>query len=224
MLLCVILFWPSKIENSLYFMQNMLEAREFKENYLNILILGKLDSKHVILKSISSHTHAFCSQNSMLWGVSIKFCFVFQKSCFQKILVGSVHFNRSNLFFYQSKLHLKFLSWFCVFRSIENRIESFWNTEFLTCSSLFKLFQKHFLSLFDRFKGQSKIFVVFDQISSRFLSSDTGKTFIPLLFHLFSFLMHFFHAFKGDFRTKENLGFLMFSFKIDRLVFLMGCY
>ena len=34
------------------------------------LIFGKLGSKQVFLKSISSHTHAFYSLNTMLWGVS----------------------------------------------------------------------------------------------------------------------------------------------------------
>ena len=53
------------------------------------------------------------------------------------------------------------------FRSIENRIESFLKPLFLMRSSLFKPFSKHTLSLFDRSKGQSKIFVVFDQISSK---------------------------------------------------------
>ena len=104
MLLCVILVWPTKFENSLYFMQNVLEAWEFKENWLNILILGKLGSKQVFLKSNSSYTHAFCSQNSMLWGVSTIFCSVFQKKNFRKIL-----------------------AWLCVFRSIESIFQSIEN-------------------------------------------------------------------------------------------------
>ena len=53
------------------------------------------------------------------------------------------------------------------FRSIENRIESFLKPLFLMRSSLFKPFSTHTLSLFDRSKGQSKIFVVFDQIPSK---------------------------------------------------------
>ena len=168
MLLCVILVWPTKFENSLYSMQNVLEAWEFKEDCLNILILGNLGSKHVFLKSISSHTHAFCSQNSMLWGVSAIFYFDF-KNIFPEIFwLGSVHFNRSKLFFDQLKLHLKFLGWFCVFRSIEinfqsieNRIESFLKHLILTCSNTFsKSFQT--LSLFIRsVKAPIKIFCRF---------------------------------------------------------------
>ena len=61
MILCVILVWLTKFENSLSFMQNMFDACEYKVNWLKILILGKLDSKQMFLKSILSHTHAFYS-------------------------------------------------------------------------------------------------------------------------------------------------------------------
>ena len=64
------LVWPTNFENSLNFMQNVFEAWGFKDNWLKILILGKLGSKQLFLKNISSHTHAFYSQNIMLWGVS----------------------------------------------------------------------------------------------------------------------------------------------------------
>ena len=47
------------------------------------------------------------------------------------------------------------------FRSVENRIESFLKIEFLTCSYTFSKLLKLFLSLFDRSKAPSKIFVVF---------------------------------------------------------------
>ena len=42
MLLCVNLFWPSKIENSLFLMQNVFEVWESKDNWLKILFLGNL--------------------------------------------------------------------------------------------------------------------------------------------------------------------------------------
>ena len=45
----------------LEFLQNMFDAWEFKENGLKILILGKLGSKLVFLKKISSHINAFYS-------------------------------------------------------------------------------------------------------------------------------------------------------------------
>ena len=41
--------------------ENVFEAWEFQENCLKILILGKLGSKQVFLKSILSHTHALYS-------------------------------------------------------------------------------------------------------------------------------------------------------------------
>ena len=49
------------------------------------------------------------------------------------------------------------------FWSVENCIGSFLKTEFLTCSYTFSKFFKLFLSLFDRSKAPSKIFVVFLQ-------------------------------------------------------------
>ena len=81
------------------------------------------------------------------------------------------NFHRSNLFLDRSKLRLKFLDWFCVFRSIE---PMFWSIENCIESFLLKpfvphvfftiqTFQKHVLSLFDRSKTPSKIFVVFPQ-------------------------------------------------------------
>ena len=45
-----------------------------------ILTLGKLGLKLLFLKKISSHTHAFCSSISMLWGVS-KMCLWFFHNC-----------------------------------------------------------------------------------------------------------------------------------------------
>ena len=147
------------------------EAREFKESCLRILILGKLSLKQVFLKNISFHTHAFCSQNSMLWGVSTIFCFVFQKSCFQKILVSSVYFDRSNLFFDQSKLQLKILGLvLCVsidqtYFSINQKSyrEFFLKTFVPHMFFTIQTFPKHVISLFDRSKTPSKIFVIFLQ-------------------------------------------------------------
>ena len=49
------------------------------------------------------------------------------------------------------------------FRSVKNRIEIFLKIEFLTCSYTFSKNFKLFLSLFDRSKAPSKIFVVFLQ-------------------------------------------------------------
>ena len=57
------------------------------------------------------------------------------------------------------------------------------------------LFFKNFslsLSLFDQSRLQINFLSFSFDSFARFLSSYIGKTFIPLLFHLFSFLMHFF--------------------------------
>ena len=69
------------------------------------LIFGKTGFKTLFLKYISSHTHAFCSSISMLWGVSKMCLCYFQKLCFfSKILWASVCFDWSNLFFDQLKV------------------------------------------------------------------------------------------------------------------------
>ena len=135
---------------------------------MNILILGKLDSKHVFLKSISSHTHAFCSQNSMLWGVSVIFCFVFLNFFSRKFWLGSVYFDWLNLFFNQSKLQLKLLGLvLCV--SIDQTYFSInWKSYrdflkhlILTCSNTFsKSFQSLSLSI-RSVKAPIKIFCCF---------------------------------------------------------------
>ena len=77
MLFCVILVWPTKFENSLYFMQNVLEAWEFKENWLNILILGKLGSKQVFFKKqvISYLCILFTKFNALRSFYNILLCF-----------------------------------------------------------------------------------------------------------------------------------------------------
>ena len=103
-----------------------------------------------------------------------------------------LNFDRSKVFFDWSKLQLKVLAWLCVFRSIEpifrsieSHIESFLKTEFLTCSSLFKLFFKT-LSLYSIGPRVQTRFLSFStKIIQGFLSSKAGKTFIPLLFFYF---------------------------------------
>ena len=72
---------------------------------LENLNFGKTRFKTLFLKNITSHTHAFCSSISMLWGVSTMCLCSFQKLCFfSKILWAFICFNWSNLFFNQSKL------------------------------------------------------------------------------------------------------------------------
>ena len=72
---------------------------------LENLNFGKTGFKTLFLENIRSHTHAFCSSISMLWGVSTMCLCSFQKLCFfLKILWASICFNWSNLFFDQSNL------------------------------------------------------------------------------------------------------------------------
>ena len=133
----------------------------------------------MFLKSISSHTHAFCSQNSMLWGVSVIFCFVFLNFFSRKFWLGSVYFDWLNLFFNQSKLQLKLLGLvLCV--SIDQTYFSInWKSYrdflkhlILTCSNTFsKSFQTLSLSI-RSVKAPIKFFLSFSSILfARFFSS-----------------------------------------------------
>ena len=93
-----------------------------------ILTLGKLGLKLLFLKNILSHTHAFCSSISMLWGVSKMclwffqncvfpkkicepllasidpICFLINWICFKIFKEAFVCFDQSKLIFNQSKL------------------------------------------------------------------------------------------------------------------------
>ena len=62
-------------------MQNWFDAWKFMENVRNFNF-GKIGLNSLFLKIISSHTHAFCSSISMLWGVSKMCLCYFQKLCF----------------------------------------------------------------------------------------------------------------------------------------------
>ena len=76
-------------------------------NWLKILILKDLDWIQVFLKNFSSHIHTFFIKQCALRSFCIKML------CFSKIWFFQT-FNRSNLFFDQSKLQLKFLVWICL--------------------------------------------------------------------------------------------------------------
>ena len=98
------------------FMQNIFCVWEFKRRMFENLNFGKLGLKLVFWKSISSHTHAFYYLYSMIWGIFSKTRLFFSKILFFQ------NFNWSNLFFDQSKLHLKFYVSVCLFRLIETRL------------------------------------------------------------------------------------------------------
>ena len=86
---------------------------------LENLNFGKAGFKTLFLKNITSHTHAFCSSISMLWGVSTMCLCSFQKLCFffffSKILWASVCVNWSKLIFVQFKL---FWNCFKIFKEV----------------------------------------------------------------------------------------------------------
>ena len=69
-----------------------------------ILSLGKLGLKLLFLKNITSHTHAFCSSISMLWGVSKMCLWFFQNCVFPKKIFVPLCFDWSNLFFWSIKI------------------------------------------------------------------------------------------------------------------------
>ena len=82
MLLCVILVWPTKFENSLNLMQNMFNVWEFKENWLKILILGKLGFIHVFFeKHFISYSCILFIKFNALRSFYIKIALIF-KICF----------------------------------------------------------------------------------------------------------------------------------------------
>ena len=141
MLLCVSFGLTNQVWNYFeYFsMQNIFCVWEFKRKMLKILILGKLGLKLVFWKSISSHSHAFYFLFSMLCGVFSKIRLFSLKCCFFQI------FNWSNLFFDQSKLHLKFFVSLCLFRSIETHESGFSKNQIWLIQNTFsKTFQTFF--------------------------------------------------------------------------------
>ena len=93
--------------------QNIFCVWECKGECLKILILGKLSLILVFWKNILSHTHAFYSLYSMLWGVFSKNQVIFVKNFvlpkFQ--LIQSI--------FRSIEITFKIFVSFCLFRSIE---------------------------------------------------------------------------------------------------------
>ena len=107
------------------------------------------------------------------------------------------NFDRSSLFFDQSKLRLKISMSLClvrliepVFQSIEHRESSFFffflNTVFDSFKTLFQNFFK-LSSLSPTWQGSTEDFLSFStKFFARFFSPKASKTFIPLLLLLFS--------------------------------------
>ena len=109
------LVWPTKFVNTLNFYAKQIWCLRIYGERLMILILGKLGLKLLFLKNISSHTHAFCSSISLLWGVSkmcfvlFCFCFFFLNCVFLKNLVSLCLFRLIQSVFRSIEIVLKFL-------------------------------------------------------------------------------------------------------------------
>ena len=201
MLLCVILVWTTKVEeflNSLIFMQNVFEVWEFKENWLKILFLGKLGSKQVFLKSISSHTHAFFHKILCFEEFLHKIALFFKKLIFPE-------FQSIKPVSRPIEIAIKNFVWICPFwlvlyccwinwrhfRSIENHIEFFKTLSFYVFYHYSNFFKTLSLSLWS-VKDSKLNFLSFSlKLFARFLFSKASKTLLPLIFHLFSCFMHF---------------------------------
>ena len=95
------------------------------------------------------------------------------------------------------------------FEEFLHKIALFFKKLFFTCSSLFQNFSNTILSLFDWSRSQSKFLSFSPNSFARFLSSKASKTFIPLLFHLFSCFMHIFHALWENFEPMKFWVFLL---------------
>ena len=181
---CVFLGLTNQVCNYFEFLCKTYFVFEIlKGECLKILILGKLGLKLVFWKNISSHSHAFYSLYSLLWGVYFKNQVTFSKMSFFQI------FDWSNLFFDQSKLHLTFFVSLCLFRSIET---NFWSIK--TRESGFlkthiwlvqTSFSKLFFSLSDSAKLHRDFFVIFLQISCKFSLSLSRYVYFTLSFALF---------------------------------------
>ena len=132
------LVWPTKFANTLNFYTKQIRCLRIYEECLKILILGKLVLKLVFLKNFASHTHAYESYFSMLGGFYAKTGLFFQNWAF------FWNFDRSRLFFDQSKLVQNFLVSLYLFRSIEPKVlinqkwyKTFFKTRFSDESNTF---------------------------------------------------------------------------------------
>ena len=177
MLLCVILVWPTKFENSLSFCKTCLMLENMRVLIEN-LNFGKIGFKisvfektfHLILMHFIHKIQCFeefLCKNAVFFKKLIFPEFrpiepIFQsieiaiKICYESL---SVSIN-AQLVLDQSK-HFRPIE--SNFQSVENRIKSFLKTKFLMCSYTFSKFFKLFLSLFHWSKAPSKIFVIFLQ-------------------------------------------------------------
>ena len=122
MLLCVFLVWPTKFENSLNLMQNMFNVWEFKENWLKILILGKLGFIHVFFEKhfISYSCILFLKFNALR-------SFYIKLLCFSKLCFFFPEFQTIKPIFWSIEIAIKILVSLCLFRSVLNCLWINWS-------------------------------------------------------------------------------------------------
>ena len=159
-------------------MQNVFEVWEFKENWLKILILGDLGSIQVFWKAfylilmhsihkilcfkVFLHKAALFFKNLIFQDFrSIKGVFLTNWKCdynfglnLSELIAARLLLDQSNVIFDQSNL---------IFDQSKIALRVFLKLWVFTCSVTFKLFQKLFLSLFDRSRIQAQFFVIFPQ-------------------------------------------------------------
>ena len=165
MLLCVFLSLTNQVCNYFVFLcKTYFVFANLKGECLKILILGKLGLKLVFWNNISSHTHAFYSFYSMLWGVFQKPSYFFKNSVFPEFRLIQSIFRSIEITF---KILCELLSisinrnWFSI--NWKSWI-SFFNSQIWLIQIIFsKLFQTPF-SLSDSDKHHPQFFVVFNQI------------------------------------------------------------
>ena len=154
--------------------------------------MGKLVSKLVFLKNISSHTHAFYSFNALRSFCNILVCSFFENWFFPKFRSIEILFRSIKIAFknFGQPLSVSIDAWLMLvpskhfrsiesnFRSIKNRINSFSNPIFTCPNLLFKKFSK--LSLSVRLgQGFNQTFLLFSSIHfARVFSPKANKTFI----------------------------------------------
>ena len=179
----------NRVWKFLEFMQNVFEAWEFKENCLKILF-WETGFKISVFENHSSHTHAFYSQNTMLWRVFAQNCFVFQKKLvfpeFWSIKPVSQSIEIVIKIFGMALCVLINRTYFSI--SWKSNREFFKKLCSLRVHHYSNIFKTRSLSI--RSVQDARFFLFSSKIFARFLSSKAGKTFLPFLLHLFSCFMH----------------------------------
>ena len=198
MLLCAFLDLTNQVCNYFEFLcKTYFVFENLKGECLKILILEKLSLKLVFWKSISSHTHAFYSLHSMLWGVFVKNQVIFSKMLFflDFRLIQSV-FRSIEIVF---KIFCEPLSvsinrnWFSINRNSWIR---FLKKSYLNCSNTFSKTFQTFFSLFDSARLHRDFFCRFPpNFLQSFSLLKPVCLFYPSFYIVFLIFMHYLMVF-----------------------------